>query len=251
VKAHQAQAVNIGDDATVGNVTQNQDIRNYFGALAGSTGQAAVAVLEGPLTPEQRQLVERADELEASGAPSDAADILLELQRDLAVDGLPDVGERLRRRAAAVLAHSDDPAVRAMGGDLYLDLAQSALERQDPDLGFLASRAIDLAPPGRKWIGHGLLARHQIVAGEPGWMDALQQAAGEARERGADELPWVAAVVEELLLDGRVEEARTTAEAARDAAPLSRGPRLALELDYLDACQSLGEDVELELTRSR
>jgi hypothetical protein len=172
--------------------------------------------------------------LTEEGSHAAAGELLAEIATAMERQGLLPIAESYREQAAEAFHQAGNADAAAQ---LLLAVIKSRLHRASDAATLTISRLRQVLPADQQWIAEGLAA----VADWPGRgalaVDALRQAMEHSVGR-ADERQWRAWLVEVLVIGGRFEEAIDAAEAGRRIA-LGGGPRLDLELDFLDAAEEV------------
>jgi hypothetical protein len=193
----------------------------------------AEALMRGPI--EALGLSEplaEAERLAAAGQHAEAAGRLLEVARRLKDAGYAAAGDTYLDEAARGYSLADD---RAQALKLVLESLRSRFARDDqhpdPTLDLLRQVA-----GGGQWLGDGMETLFRWPEIHPAAVQSLIDATAQASGR-SDEAWWAAVAAEHLNMTERYDDAVTATAAACGRLPLEGGPRLALELDVLDAIE--------------
>jgi tetratricopeptide (TPR) repeat protein len=206
----------------------------------GGTNQpanVARALLDGPLR--HIGAFDRVNDAERRAEQGDslgAARVLLDVARELEVQGLQLAGESLSERAAAHLAAGgqvDDAA------DVLLQVATARIDRGSARSQVNLQLLRDLLPADMGWLPDALDARATWPEGVDEALNALAVAAVSSARR-PDHADWVAAHVELLMLYERYVDALEAAATLRSE-PISAGGRLRVGLDVADALEATGD----------
>jgi len=209
---------------------------------SGESSGLARALLLGPL--QQIGALDDADaaeQLATEGRQEEAADALISIVDRLEFEGLELASENLRERAAELYS---DAGQGSKAADILLAVAEARVERGSALLRSTAEALSEVLPESRQWIVMALRARVGWPDEGPTALDALRRAAEEAAGDPDEEL-WLAACFDCLSLFGEHQEILTRSQSV-GTRPLASGPRLAIELDLLDALESTGQRSEAE-----
>ena len=197
-------------------------------------------MLAGPLRHAgQEAAAQRAAELESDGQNDEAAAVLVDIAQSLEQQELPAVAVNYRIRAASLLAAANE---NARAETMLEEIAWEQLSVRGPS----AQGAIsELRRVGTKpWLADGL----EAIAAWPRlpWARKYLDAAIEADTEPARLLRWRAARVQIELVFG---EAADVIELTDELpAELASGARLELELDRIDAYETVGEQGRADQT---
>ncbi len=205
--------------------------QNTYGAQGVGVRGWTEALVRGPLR--RLGLEERVAEGEKaleSGAHGEAAAIFNEVASALRREEYESAADEYLERSAAALVGGSD---HSRAYQIYARLARSAVGDGELTALFKARRARELALQDLIWEADGLIARagwpEQTAEDEPALRRAWEKSKGAAIEA-----EWGAALVELLLLNEKASAALGVAREVRTRVSLEAGPRLDLELDYLD-----------------
>jgi tetratricopeptide (TPR) repeat protein len=203
--------------------------------------EIAEALLRGPL---QRALqfdnARRANELLADGDVDEAVAVMRDVAEALRAAGSLTLAERYREWAALSLEHA---GARDRAAELLVEVAFAQAQRGSDLTPVTANRLSDLLAEDKRWVAEGLEAMVVWPENPRGAIADLRSAVSSC---SPDEWPgWTAALVEVLLITGSPKEGFDAAAPAREAA-LAPGPRVAIELDALEAQEDLGDGIGAE-----
>ena len=201
-------------------------------AVAKPEAQAsAVVLLLERLSGSDEPDLAAAFELARAGKHEEAAERFGEQAERFAREQLSELEEECRENQAAALeaaGHED----RAM--EVRAVLVRQQIERGSDLAVVVARRLLDRAPAHQRWRFEALFAQANWPEAPGPAMEALQHAA-ERTDR-EERVTWAAAAVEVMVMFGELERGMRVANLARDY-PLDEGPRLRLELDWLEAVE--------------
>lgn len=166
-----------------------------------------------------------------------AGEILEEVASRLDAASYASVADQYREQAALAFSQAHD---RERARETLLDTLRGRLERGEEAGHGALQRFPALVDAEQSWIADAI----EVIAGWPEVPSASLDVLTPASERAAgrdDEAWWAAVAVELLCLDGRFEDAQRVGRAARARIGLETGPRLRLELDWLDALEQTSD----------
>lgn len=203
----------------------------------------ATALLVGPLRHvDAAGDVKAAEELAGAGDAAGAAQKLLTVVERLAGQGLSVASETITQRAAALLAASGE---RAAAAELLVELVEAHIDRGSR---WGAQSIMQVLEPivdeEDAWVVSALNARIAWPEHGEAALEPLKLASDLSAGRPGNPR-WVAAFTSLLLLFGRFERV-IEASSGICAEPRSKGARLQVELDRLDALESTTGSAEAD-----